>query len=467
MPSNTKNIVLEHIKRINNVLDFIEKNLDSHLSLEILAQKAHYSPFHFHRLFSTITNENLTEYINRKRLERVAAILLVDSKITMKTLSYTYGFNSENTFSRAFKKYYGITPTNFKSEGKSKLSKIGIAPFNTEKYICDINNLRHWTKMNAQIAVTQIEDLKLAAITGIGNFNEITSKFQKLFEWGHRNKILAHEDFKTITIYHDNPHVTDLSKVRYSACVTIRENFKAEGDIRPLTISEGDYAIGHFEIDSKEFSKAWKSMSNWVMENGYQFRDADYFETYLNDYKDHPEQKHIINIFIPIEKDHKSKQKSENSYCTKLTPQKQTQYDYFELISFMKEIRYFFEKNHGLDFKLGNIYKGNRDFSYFSLTTSYFKKQKLKFVLIFNHKNLNFRICLSGQNKGVRKKYWNLFNGSDWNKYALASSIDDSLSIIDYTIVKTPNFNQMDILKSKIETETFKFINEFRDILEK
>lgn len=464
MSGTTKHTSFEYIKRANTVLDFIEKNLEAHLSLEILSQKAHYSPFHFHRVFATITNENLTEYVNRKRLERIAAILLVGPHTPLKVLAYKYGFNSESAFSRAFKKHYGITPTHFKSEGSSKLSKIGIAPFNTEKYICDIKNLRKWTTMNAQITLEEIKEIQLAAIGGIGKFEEMGNMFKKLMEWGHKNDLLLSSNFKALTVYHDNPHVTDMAKVRYSTAVTITKNFKAEEAIRPLTIQSGHYAVGHFEISSNAFPKAWKSMSLWVIENGYQFRDAEYFEVYLNDYKTHPKQKHIINIYVPVENERKGKPKTSNNQ--NLVSEQQPKYEYFQLIDFMKDIRAFFFKNHGLDFKLGSIYRGHKDFSYFSLTTESLKAQKLKFVLIFNHKMLNFKICLSGQNKSIRKKYWTIFKESDWNTYDLVQSIDDSLSIIDYTMIEKPDFDKMNVLKNEIETHSFKFMNEIRDILE-
>ncbi len=466
MLTKAKKTTQEYIKRLNYALDFIEKNLDADLSLEKISHKAHYSPYHFHRIFSTIIGENLNQYVTRKRIERIASILLLGTKDSIKNLSYKYGFNSESSFSRAFKKYYGIAPSKFKSEGQNKLSKIGIEPFKSEKYICDINNIKKWVEMNAQITLRTIKDIKLASIMHIAEFDKIGSMYQKLIEWGHKNDVLPTSGFQAMTIYHDNPNVTQISRVRYSACVTVDKNIKAEGEIRPYILKGGNYAVGHFEINSKDFPKAWKSMLIWVIENSYQFRDADYFEEYLNDYKTHPEQKHIINIYIPVVQVSTKKNKAKISNCESTTEQNQTVFDYFQLINFMKDIKSFFDKKYGLDFKFGSIYKGGKDFSYFSLTTEALKRQKLKFVLIFNHKILNFRICLSGQNKSIRKKYWNLFKGSDWNTYHLAESIDDSLSIIDFLIVEKPNFNNMETLINQIETESFKFINEFRSILE-
>lgn len=464
----------EYIKRINYVLDFVEKNLDKDLSLNQLSKKVHYSSFHFHRIFSVIVGETLNTFINRKRIERIASILLVGTHKPINELAYSYGFNSDNSFSRAFKKYYGISPTEFKSEGKSILSKIGIEPITMEKYICSIDNLKKWIDMNAQITVKELQEMKLAGIMHIGEFDEMGSMYQRLMKWSAQKEVLDMLNFKAITIYHDNPNVTQFSKVRYSACVTINKNIKAEGEIRPLAIQKGIYAIGHFEINANDFPKAWESMCIWVVENEYEFRDGDYFEVYHNDHKTHPEQKFIVDFCIPLEKSDKIKLDKNNKTSNKgdlynyreQICQGQMQIEYSQLINYIKDLRTHFHNEYTPDFKIGTIYQGNMDFSYLSLTTSELRKQKLKFVIIFNHKMMRFEICLSGQNKSIRKKYWELFKGSSWNKYHVAESINESLSIIDNVIVEKPNFDNPSILTEQIETESFKFINEIRDILE-
>lgn len=77
-----------------------------------------------------------------------------------------------------------------------------------------------------------------------------------------------------------------------------------------------------------------------------------------------------------------------------------------------------------------------------------------------------FSICLSGQNKGIRKKYWEIFSGSDWNKYHLAEDINESLSIIDQMMVEKPDLNDKIKLTERIEKEALKFINNIIDLLE-
>ncbi len=460
----------DYIKRINRVLDHIEHNLDADLSLDALADIAAYSAFHFHRVFSTLVGENLNQYVNRKRIERISAILLSGTDKAIKELAYTYGFNSESSFSRAFKKFYGVSPTDFKSKGKKVLRKIGIEAFSPEKYICSVEEIQKWMEMNAQMVATNLDEIKLGGIMQIGDFAKTGDMYQRLMSWGHENDLINMAAFKAITIYHDNPHLTESAKVRFSACITVNKAFKAEGEIRPLSISAGIYAVGRFEINAEEFPKAWQSVSTWVLENEYEFRDGDYFEIYHNDHTTHPEQKFIIDICIPLERTQNLKLETLSE--PKLPSIKEAksngepQLAYHDLINFMKELRAFFAKEYDTTFKLGNIYKGSSDYSYFSLKTEELKKQKLKFVIILNHQRPSFSICLSGQNKSIRKKYWRMFKGSDWQRYPLVESIDDSLFIMDHMLVEHPDFNDRTNLIDEIEFESLKFINELNAILE-
>lgn len=140
--------------------------------------------------------------------------------------------------------------------------------------------------------------------------------------------------------------------------------------------------------------------------------------------------------------------------------------DYYELVNFMKYIRSYFIKNYESVYSVGKLNHSSKDYTYFSLTPDKFKKEKLKFVIILDHLQHCFTICLSGQNKDVRKQYWNIFKGSDWDKYHLAESIDNSLMIIDHTLVENPNFSNGEDLKTKIKKEASIFIQEMRNVLE-
>ncbi len=157
--------------------------------------------------------------------------------------------------------------------------------------------------MNAKIEVKELPEMKLAGITHTGEFDKTPGIYEKLFQWAGDKELLNNPNFKAVTIYHDNPKITQLTKSRWSVCITIDNDIATDGEVRQISIPKGKYAIGHFEITSESFPKAWESMPIWVIENGYKFKDGYYppFEIFHNDYKTHPEQKFIVDICIPIE----------------------------------------------------------------------------------------------------------------------------------------------------------------------
>lgn len=295
----------DYIKRINIILLFIDNNLDSELSLEIVAKVGFYSPFHFHRIFKAITNETLNSYITRKRIEKTASILLHQKNVSITELSLQYGFNSNSSFTRTFKKFFGISPSEFR-KSKPKYSKISQVESKngqenglSEEYICNINNLINWIKMNAKIEIKEMPKLELAFITQIGP-EGLGNAYAKLMQWAAPKGLLT-EDSKMATIYHDSYKITEPEKVRMSACLILKEKTEVSGEVGLTTIEKGKFIVGHFEIGIQEFEKSWTGLFIWMNENGYKKADRNPFEIYHNNFNEHPEKIAIVDFYIPIE----------------------------------------------------------------------------------------------------------------------------------------------------------------------
>src|SRR5687768_2979629 len=79
--------------------------LDRELSLEALARRCGYSPFHFHRFFSSAVGETPKQHVNRLRLER-AAYRLAITRATVLEIALSVGFKNHETLSRAFKRAF-------------------------------------------------------------------------------------------------------------------------------------------------------------------------------------------------------------------------------------------------------------------------------------------------------------------------------------------------------------------------
>ncbi|WP_378173269.1 GyrI-like domain-containing protein [Aquimarina sp. SS2-1] len=296
----------EYISRINLALQYIDEHLDGDVSLASVSKVAFYSPFHFHRIFKAVIGETLNEYINRRRIEKMASILMHQKEISITELSSQYGFNSNSSFTRAFKKFYGVSPTEFRKQLPSKFSKIRKAESKIgqenlifEKYICNINNHLNWITMNAKIEVKKTPELHFASITHIG-INGIENAFEKLIQWGRSKGILENPGTKMARVFHDSFKITSPDKVRMSICMLMEKPVIAEGEFIPGTIKKGRSIVGRFEITPNDFEKAWSSLFVWMSEQGYQKAEEKPFEIYHNDFRTHPENKFLVDFYIPI-----------------------------------------------------------------------------------------------------------------------------------------------------------------------
>ncbi len=109
---------MEFLDRMNKVMDYIEGHLTEDLSYEEIAKLSYCSMHQFGRMFTYIVGVPLSEYIRRRRLT-VAAFELQSSDIKILDLALKYGYNSPNSFTRAFVEMHDVTPKEARSKGVS------------------------------------------------------------------------------------------------------------------------------------------------------------------------------------------------------------------------------------------------------------------------------------------------------------------------------------------------------------
>ncbi|WP_439127688.1 AraC family transcriptional regulator [Polaribacter sp.] len=299
-------IAKENIARLNLAIQFIEDNLSEKLSLEIISEKAYFSPFHFHRLFSIVIKETPNNYISRKRLEKAASYFLHQKEKTITEVSEAVGFGNLSSFSKAFKKFYGISPNQFRAESPDKYSKvskteskIGKVSVTFEQYICNINNALNWLQMNAKTEIKMTPRLDLAYISHKGKMEAIGSIFNRLVKWA-TPKGLINEQTKMVTIYHDSPKITDPNNLRMSACIVVNEPIEIDGEINLKVLAPTKCIVSRFKITPFQFQQAWESCFAFMIENSYKKSEVVPFEIYHNNAAEHPENKFTVDLCIPI-----------------------------------------------------------------------------------------------------------------------------------------------------------------------
>ena len=294
----------EYRKRLSKVFQFIDENLQNDLKLEQIAEVAHFSSYHFHRVFKYITQETLNAYITRKRIEKAADSLL-HKNLSISETGYQWGFKDPSSFSRSFKKFYGISPKAFIASNTQKHSKIrqlvsknGQDYLNNDQYFSKIDELKKWTQMNANIDITSFDRMNLAYIDTMGP-QTLSAAFHRLLQWAIP-KDLHLEPNKVMTVYHDSFKFTAPEKVRMSASIWTPEPVTPQGEVAVKSMTPGKCIRARFEIEIQDFEKSWTSLFVWMNDNGYKKSAQDPFEIYHNNFNEHPDGIAIVDFCIPI-----------------------------------------------------------------------------------------------------------------------------------------------------------------------
>jgi len=102
---------LNYSDAISRCIEFIEENIKSDLTPEVIASSSGYSVFHFLRVFNINKGMTLMEYVKKRRLSLAAIDLFKGERII--DIALDYGFKTHNGFSKAFKKEFGFNPKQY------------------------------------------------------------------------------------------------------------------------------------------------------------------------------------------------------------------------------------------------------------------------------------------------------------------------------------------------------------------
>jgi AraC family transcriptional regulator len=314
----------EYTARINRVLDHIELHLGEELTLAGLARVASFSPFHFHRIFTALQGETLSHFIQRLRLERAASRLLYNPRQSVTEIALDCGFSSPSVFARAFRAQFGVSASEWREgAGASKpgdadrkecqaLRKPCEERFALSSYLDSASHQMKWriemkneSKLRAEVEVKELPELEVTYLRHMGPYQGDAALFGRLWgrlmQWAIPRGLFRPPETLMLTVYHDDPEITEEEKLRLSVCLSVPRETAADGEFGRMTVAGGRYAVARFEIDASQFGEAWNAVyGGWLPRSGFQPDDRPPLEICRNNPEQHPEGKHLVDICVPV-----------------------------------------------------------------------------------------------------------------------------------------------------------------------
>jgi AraC family transcriptional regulator len=275
-----------YLARFNGVVDYIDAHLAEPLDLHTLAAVAHFSPWHFHRLFRAIVGETLAARVRRCRLEAAAGMLLASPQTLVHAVALDAGFGSAEVFTRTFKSHFGVSPTAWRRGAHRSWADT------RRTQMREIHRTLHEPHQAGSRSKERIGDMRVelktlptmrvAYMRHVGPYGDprIGRMWERFARWASHN---GWRDGKRLFagVSHDSADIAMPDKCRYDACVEVDSSFKPRHDVGSQEIRGGLHGCVRYVGVVDDIYEAWLRLySEWLPESGYQPDDRPCIEVY-------------------------------------------------------------------------------------------------------------------------------------------------------------------------------------------
>ncbi len=289
----------EYRERILRVLIYIQQHLDEAVSLDELARVAHFSPYHFHRIFRGMVGESVMEHIRRLRLER-AAFHLKSGDEPITRIAFDAGYETHEAFTRAFRAMFDHSPTEFRREKRDAITP----PAGKVRYV-PAGSIESFTPISKGDAVMQVKietvaPAHVAFVRHIGPYDRVGQAWGRLFAWaGPRG--LCGPRMQTFGLCYDDPDVTPPDKIRYDACFVVGPEVRPEADIGIQDVPGGEFAVALHKGPYSTLTQTYAMLfGQWLPASGRTPGPLPSIERYLNNPQMTPENDLLTEVCIRL-----------------------------------------------------------------------------------------------------------------------------------------------------------------------
>lgn len=258
---------MDWITGIQNAINYVEDHLTEEVDMEAVAREAACSGFYFQRIFSILCGFSLGEYIRSRRLS-LAGRELSSADVRVIDVAFKYGYESPESFARAFARFHGITP----SEAKKDAAKLKSFSRLSVQIIMKGGNVMDY-RIEEKAAFKVLEKAETHSIVDEENVNTIPDFWKRAKEDGTVRTLLEHSSDRAYIFgicYGNVP--TDSKTFEYAIAAACDEGIEVPEGYRLKEIPARTWAV--FECRGampQAIQKLWhKICSEFLPASGYQ-----------------------------------------------------------------------------------------------------------------------------------------------------------------------------------------------------
>lgn len=280
-----------YLERINRVVGFLSDQVESAPSLEAMANIAAISPYHFHRVYRAVTGETPSNTLRRLRLAKACG-LLKDAENSITQIAFDVGYDSLQSFSRAFRSGTGHTPSELRDNASALEDTLASLSSSAS---------RSGVQGDIEVKVVSLQPFNVIASRHRGPPDGLFQAFGTLFEWaigaGYENRLQG-----IYGIPLDDPRDAPESKCRFDCCFDFGPDVSGDGKFDELELGGGRYAVarhlGPYEGIEEKYDYL---IGSWVSASEFSLRDHPIFNHYLKDPDTVPPEQWETDLYVPIE----------------------------------------------------------------------------------------------------------------------------------------------------------------------
>lgn len=287
-----------HWDRITQLKQYILDHCDQPLDRAGLAEMTGYSIAHLHRIFTALEGESISAYVRRARMQQ-AAKRLVSEDIDITVIALDTGYETHAAFSKAFKQFYGITPTEFRQR-----MAIRTLDLISRRFSCTPTKESN-VEPNEIVTIGEKTVLYARAseiMTGPAFKTANVEANNRLMGFLEKHNLFPHIRH-IVAIYPDSPEVGLEARFDMGAIFTEGVEPEPEEGMGYQILPAGEWAmflhVGTYDTLWKTWNAAYR---DWLPHSGYDVCPTAPFEDYVDNPMEVPPEKLRTEIYIPVKR---------------------------------------------------------------------------------------------------------------------------------------------------------------------